>query len=87
MRIALFSARSYERALLDELNVGYGHELAYFETPLGPETASLASGFPAVCVFVNDIVDANVLGRLGKEALGSSRPGPPGTTTSTRRRR
>ena len=66
MRIALFSARSYERALLDELNVGYGHELAYFETPLGPETASLASGFPAVCVFVNDIVDANVLGRLAE---------------------
>jgi len=64
MRIALFSARSYERALLDELNVRYGHELVYFETPLGPETTALAAGFPAVSVFVNDIVEVTTLKHL-----------------------
>ncbi|WP_262300339.1 2-hydroxyacid dehydrogenase [Microvirga sesbaniae] len=66
MRIALFSARAYERALLDELNVRYGHELVYFETMLGPETVALAKGFPAVSVFVNDIVDANALKHLAE---------------------
>src|SRR4051812_47703002 len=64
MRIAIFSAQAYERALLDGLNVRYGHELVYFDTLLGPETTSLATGFPAVSVFVNDIVDANALKHL-----------------------
>jgi D-lactate dehydrogenase len=64
MRIAMFSAKSYERALLDERNAGHGHDLVYFETPLGSGTASLAAGFPAVSVFVNDSVDADVLNRL-----------------------
>jgi D-lactate dehydrogenase len=64
MQIAIFSARAYERALLDGLNVRYGHELVYFDTLLGPETTSLATGFPAVSVFVNDIVDANALKHL-----------------------
>jgi D-lactate dehydrogenase len=64
MQIAIFSARAYERALLDGLNVRHGHELVYFDTLLGPETTSLATGFPAVSVFVNDIVDANALKHL-----------------------
>ena len=64
MRIALFSARGYERALLDELNVRYEHELVYFDALLEPETASLAKGFPAVSVFVNDIVNATTLEHL-----------------------
>jgi D-lactate dehydrogenase len=64
MRIALFSARGYERALLDELNVRYGHELVYFDALLEPETTSLAKGFPAVSVFVNDIVNATALEHL-----------------------
>ncbi len=61
MQIAMFSAKNYERTLLDELNAGHGHDIVYFETLLGPSTASLAAGFPAVSVFVNDTVDANVL--------------------------
>jgi len=64
MRVAMFSARHYERTLLDELNGRYGHELAYFDALLGPDTASLANGFPAVSVFVNDRVDGGVLKRL-----------------------
>ena len=61
MRIAVFSAKNYERVLLDEINVSHGHDLVYFDTLLGPGTASLAAEFPAVSVFVNDIVDGAVL--------------------------
>ena len=64
MRVAMFSAKSYERTLLDELNAGYRHELAYFDTLLGPGTVSLAAGFPAVSVVVNDVVDRDVLKQL-----------------------
>ena len=61
MRVAVFSAENYERKLLDELNADHRHELVYFDTLLGPGTTSLAAGFPAVSVFVNDVVDAHVL--------------------------
>jgi D-lactate dehydrogenase len=64
MRVAIFSAKNYERTLLDELNAGLRHELVYFDTLLGPGTTSLAAGFPAVSVFVNDVVDAHVLKAL-----------------------
>ena len=64
MRVAMFSAQRYERALLDEENLHHGHDLVYFDTLLGPETVFLAAGFPAVSVFVNDSVDAEVLKRL-----------------------
>ncbi len=64
MRVAMFSARSYERTLLDELNAGHRHELVYFDTRLGPGTVSLAAGFPVVSVVVNDVVDRDVLKQL-----------------------
>lgn len=48
--------------------VRYGHELVYFEGALEPETCSLAAGFPVVSVFVNDCVDARVLGALVRAA-------------------
>jgi D-lactate dehydrogenase len=62
----MFSARPYERKLLAEKNTCHRHELelVYFDALLGPDTASLAAGFPAVSVFVNDAVDAVALKRL-----------------------
>lgn len=70
MRIAVFSAKRYDRALLDAANARYGHEIVYFEALLEPETVSLAHGYPAVCVFVNDRVDASVIEAL---AAGGTR--------------
>ena len=64
MRVALFSAKKYERELLDELNANHRHELHYFDALLEPETVSLAEGFPVVSVFTNDTVDGGVLKRL-----------------------
>jgi D-lactate dehydrogenase len=61
MRVAIFSAKSYERTLLDELNAGPRHQLVYLDMLLGPNTASLAVGFPVVSVVVNDVVDRDVL--------------------------
>jgi D-lactate dehydrogenase len=60
----MFSVKNFERTLLDELNAGHRHELVYFDMPLKSSTASLAAGFPAVSVFVNDPVDADALKRL-----------------------
>src|SRR5215468_4326076 len=70
MRTAIFSTQKYERTLLDELNASYRHELVYFDVRLESRTASLAAGFPAVSVFVNDHVDGDVLKQL---AAGGTR--------------
>ncbi len=61
MRIAVFNTKSYDRRFLIEANAAYGHDLHFLEPRLEQATASLAAGHQAVCVFVNDTVDAEVL--------------------------
>lgn len=64
MRVAVFSTKAYDRQSLDAANVHVGHQLQYFEPRLDQSTVTLAAGFPAVCVFVNDCLDAGVLQHL-----------------------
>jgi D-lactate dehydrogenase len=61
MRIAVFATKAYDRRFLDAANAGFGHELTYFEPRLATDTAPLAAGHDAVCIFVNDRVDAAVI--------------------------
>jgi D-lactate dehydrogenase len=65
MRLAFFSTHSYDQLFFDEVNERVGHEIHYFEPRLTKQTAPLAAGFPAVCAFVNDQLDAEVLNLLG----------------------
>lgn len=65
MKTAVFSTKDYDRAFLNAANVSR-HELHFFEPHLSGETASLAAGFGAVCVFVNDRVDAPVMAKLAE---------------------
>ena len=66
MRIAVFSTKPYDRVFLKEAAAKVGHELEFLEPRLDRSTARLAEGFPAICVFVNDTLDAAVLARLAK---------------------
>ena len=70
MRIAVFSARAYDRRFLAEANARHGHDLHFLEARLDATTAALADGFEGVCAFVNDTVDAATLARL---AAGGTR--------------
>jgi D-lactate dehydrogenase len=70
MKVAVFSAKRYDRSMLSELNVGHGHALTFQEARLEPETVALASGYPAVSIFVNDQLDEAVLETL---AAGGTR--------------
>lgn len=66
MRVAVFSAKPYDRLFLDRANAEYRHDLIFFDTHLSQATVALANGFPAVCVFVNDQLDAPVLRTLAQ---------------------
>lgn len=67
MKTAVYSARRYDKTMLAQANADAGHELRFLEDRLSRETAILAKGCEAVCVFVNDTVDAEVLGILARQ--------------------
>ena len=66
MQVAVFSAKSYDRQTLDAANVGRRepHQLRYFDVALDGASLELAHGCQAVCVFVNDMLDGDVLQQL-----------------------
>jgi len=70
MKVAVFSARSYDREFLGAANATAGHQLNYFDVRLTAETIPLAIGSEAVCVLTNDTVNAIVLKAL---AAGGTR--------------
>ncbi len=70
MKIAVFSAKRYDREFLNAANAGAGHQLRYFDEPLNDESVALAAGYDVVCIFVNDHADAEVLKAL---AAGGTR--------------
>ncbi|MEO0373744.1 MAG: 2-hydroxyacid dehydrogenase [Cyanobacteria bacterium P01_A01_bin.17] len=65
MKIAVFSSKSYDRNFLEAANSE--HELVFFEPRLTAATAPLADGFPAVCVFINDQLQAETLRQLAAQ--------------------
>jgi len=66
MRIAVFSTKPYDRTYLERANASREHEIVFFEPRLTRGTVALASGFEAVCAFVNDDVSAEVQATLAQ---------------------
>jgi D-lactate dehydrogenase len=64
MKIAFFDTKSYDRDSFLQESEGMDIEFKFFETRLREETAELARGCDGVCVFVNDVVNANVIDKL-----------------------
>ena len=62
--IAFFDAKPYDMRFFDKENKSYGYDLKYFNERLTPDTVPMAAGHDAVCAFVNDVIDANVIERL-----------------------
>ena len=56
MRVAVFSAKKYDRGFLTAVNDSHGHSLEFFKTRHTKVSASVAREFPAVSIFVNDVV-------------------------------
>lgn len=72
LRIAFFGTKDYDRLFFSELAKDRGEgtyncEIKYYSCRLTPETANLAAGYDAVCVFVND--------ELPREAVETLRDG------------
>lgn len=64
MKVAFFDTKPYDIPGFDHYTAESDLEIKYFETRLNEDTVSLAQGYDAVCVFVNDTVSAPVVDKL-----------------------
>ncbi|KAJ5948385.1 hypothetical protein N7466_001400 [Penicillium verhagenii] len=72
MKLAVFSAKSYDRTYLEEVRTQrFPHlcQIEYHAFALSEETVPLANGCDAVCVFVNDTLDSRVLTSLTTQGV------------------
>lgn len=67
MKIAFFSTKSYDREFFNRYVTT--HEVIYFEARLDKQTVNLVTGCDAVCVFVNDKLNATVIAELKKAGI------------------
>jgi len=63
MNVTVYSIRRFEKNILQAQNENK-HNLKFYELQLNPETAYLAGGTEAVCIFVNDDVSSATLEKL-----------------------
>ncbi len=63
-KITFYDTKPYDKVWMDKLKGEHGLDIKYFESKLHADTVSLARGSDAVCVFVNDTVDAEVIDKL-----------------------
>ena len=64
MKIAFFSTKPYDKIWCEPMGKEYGFEIRFFEMSFQEETISLARGFDAICIFVNDYVNARMIDQL-----------------------
>lgn len=68
-RIAFFDAKPYDRVSFDTHNETFGFDILYYGGQLNKDSAILAKGAEVVCAFVNDIIDAEVIGILADNGI------------------
>ncbi len=69
MKTLVYSTRPSTQQTFEKANAEYGHDFTFIEPRLTVETAALARGYDAVCLFVNDIADRPVLDALAKAGV------------------
>ena len=69
MKTAFFSSKQYDVDSFTTANSGFDHQLSFHEARLTPSTAVLAREYRAICVFVNDVVNREVLRDLAEHGL------------------
>jgi D-lactate dehydrogenase len=67
MKIAVFDTHRFERPFFESENQKLKHDIVFFEPRLTPQTVNLAYGFPCICAFVNDQLNAKTLSALSAE--------------------
>ncbi|MEZ7499174.1 2-hydroxyacid dehydrogenase [Flavobacterium sp. Arc3] len=68
-KISFFSTQSYDKSFFEKYNANFGFELEFFEVQLNFRTVDLIKNTAIVCVFVNDVLDAQVIEKLAEKGV------------------
>ncbi len=66
-KIAFFDTKPYDMQFFNAVNESYHFDITYFEAKLNSRTAMLGGNFDGICVFVNDLVDHDVISKLHQQ--------------------
>ena len=64
IQVAFFDTKAYDRPSFEKYGKEHDIQYRFLETKLNEDTVELARGCDAVCVFVNDTVNAQVIDKL-----------------------
>lgn len=64
IKIVFFGTKSYDIDIFNEVNKNFGMEMKFFKSHINLDNISLTKGADTVCVFVNDMVDADIIRAL-----------------------
>jgi D-lactate dehydrogenase len=69
MKITFFSTQPYDKSFFEKHNKQFGFEIDFFEASLNEKTVHLINKSDAVCVFVNDLVNSEVVTLLASAGV------------------
>ena len=59
--IAFFGTKPYDESSFNDKNKEFGFEIRYYKGNLNKNNVLLTQGVDAICIFVNDVADAEVI--------------------------
>ena len=64
IKVAFFDSKPYDEASFKKANEKYGFDIRFYKGHLNKDNVVLSKGADVVCIFVNAVVDANVIDDL-----------------------
>ena len=64
MKIAFYGTKPYDRIWFEPMGKEYGFDIHFIEAACNKETIFMAKGYDAICIFVNDYVNAEMIDAL-----------------------
>ena len=68
-KIAFFGAKPYDISSFDQVNKDFNYDIKYYKGHLNKNNQVLTQGTDAVCIFVNDTADAEIIDGLAKNGV------------------
>ncbi len=68
-KISFFDSKSYDEAIFTAVNKEYGFELKFHKEHLNFDNVILARESDAVCIFVNDVLTAEIIDKLNEMGI------------------
>lgn len=70
INIAMYDTKSYDMETFEKYASKYNAKIKYIDSNLNSDTAELANGCDAVCVFVNDDINSDIIDKLREKNIG-----------------